>query len=248
MTFLIVFLCTVAACCLLRNPVRKAPWVFYLLAVALVVVYLLTTTVFTGKPVIVLTGWPYTLLTATMRKCFLPISLFIIVMYIGVFPKGTNIRRWLQPLRAPLSIIAGILVLGHMIQYVAVYIPGLLAGMAIKTNVAVSLVMAIALFALLAVLVVTSFEFVKKYMNSKSWKNVQRFAYLFYSLVYVHLLIMLGGPALNALSKGTVTQGLISVVIYTVIFGVYLVLRYRRFKTEEAHKAEIDKEYASQYA
>ena len=53
------------------------------------------------------------------------------------------------------------------------------------------------LLALLVVLGVTSFNFAKKRMRAETWKKVQRLAYPFFMLVYVHLLLMLA-PAVPA--------------------------------------------------
>ena len=54
-----------------------------------------------------------------------------------------------------------------------------------------ALAVALVLFALLLVLGVTSFNFVKKRMRKESWKRVQMLAYPFFLLVYAHLLLML---------------------------------------------------------
>ena len=88
---------------------------------------------------------------------------------------------------------------------------------------AVALVVALALFALLIVLGVTSFNFVKKRMKKETWKRVQLLAYPFWGLVYVHLLLMLLPSALRG---GAPAQ--MSVVVYSVVFLGYAVLRVRR--------------------
>ncbi|MFQ8866773.1 MAG: hypothetical protein ACLR67_00475 [Eggerthella lenta] len=51
------------------------------------------------------------------------------------------------------------------------------------------------LLVLLLVLGVTSFGFVKKHMRTESWKRLQRWAYVFFGLVYVHLMLMLAPAA-----------------------------------------------------
>lgn len=220
MTFAITLLATTAICCALRNPIRRAPWVFYLLAVAAVVAYFAVGTS-------ALPAWASVATLTLMRKCMLPAALFVIVMYVGVFPKGSKVRRWLQPLRAPLSIVASILVLGHMVQYFMVYAPRVLDGQAVSGNVMVSFAMAIALFALLLVLGVTSFDVVKRSMSTVAWKRLQRLAYPFYALIYVHLLIMLG-PAAAIGRSGAI----VGIAVYTVVFGAYLVLRVLRARAD----------------
>ena len=131
MTFAVVLLVTALICCVLRNPLRKAPWLFYGLAVVFVVLYLVAGTL--GLP-----GPVNQALLVLMNKCLLPTALFVLVMYVGVFPKGSAIRRWLQPLRTPVSIVACILVLGHMVRFIGAYAARVLGGGAVATNVLVS--------------------------------------------------------------------------------------------------------------
>lgn len=216
MTFAVVLLVTALICCVLRNPLRKAPWLFYGLAVVFVVLYLVAGTL--GLP-----GPVNQALLVLMNKCLLPTALFVLVMYVGVFPKGSAIRRWLQPLRTPVSIVACILVLGHMVRFIGAYAARVLGGGAVATNVLVSFAIAVVLFALLAVLGVTSFNAVRSRMGTLAWRRVQRFAYAFYALVYAHVLVMLGPAALNG--GASALEG---VAVYTAVFGVYGVLRVMR--------------------
>lgn len=72
-------------------------------------------------------------------------------------------------------------------------------------------VLAVVLLVLLVVLGVTSFAFVKRQMSTASWKKVQKLAYPFFGLVYVHLLLMLLPSALHG---GLAAQA--SVVVYSV--------------------------------
>ena len=91
-----------------------------------------------------------------------------------------------------------------------------------------ALAVALVLFALLLVLGVTSFNFVKKRMRKESWKRVQMLAYPFFLLVYAHLLLMLL-PA--ALKGGLAAQA--SVAVYSAVFVGYVSLRlYRAAKGE----------------
>ena len=222
MTFLITLFCTVLAVCILREPIKRVPWLFYLLAVALVVLYFAAGSI--GLP-----QFAQMAMLTLMRKCMLPFALFVFVMYVGVLPKGSAARKLVQPLRAPVSIVACILVLVHMVQYFMVYAPKVVSGVPVAGNVMASFVIAIALFALLAVLGVTSFDFVKGRMSTKAWRRVQQFAYLFYALTYVHLMVMLAPSA--ARGSAAAIEG---VVVYTVVFGAYLVLRLMRAKTDKA--------------
>lgn len=224
MTFAVVLLVTAPICCALRNPLRKVPWLFYGLAAAFVVVYLAAGTLGLPRPV-------SQVLLVLMNKCLLPTALFVLVMYVGVFPKGSAIRRWLQPLRTPVSIVACILALGHMVRFIGAYAARVLGGGAVATNVLASFAIAVVLFALLAVLGVTSFNVVRSRMGTLAWRRIQRLAYVFYALVYGHILVMLGPAALNG--GASALEG---VAVYTAVFGVYGALRVMRAVADHREK------------
>ena len=114
-----------------------------------------------------------------------------------------------------------------MAVYLASYGPRL--GGALSANVLGALAVALGLLALLLVLGVTSFGFVKKRMRTESWKRLQRWAYVFFALVYVHLMLMLA-PAASRGGEAAVA----SVVVYTAVFGAYAVLRVRRAVLDRA--------------
>lgn len=213
MTFAIVLVCTVIACFALRNPLKACPMAFYVAAVVLDVLY------FTGS----YWGMPrpmWTTLFPLVQKCLLPLAMFVVVMYIGVLSKESRAYKWLKPVRAELSIVAWILSLGHMAVYLASYLPRNVLGGAVNLNVASSFVLAIVLLVLLLVLGVTSFNVVKKHMHTETWKKVQRLAYPFFVLTYVHLLLMLGPAALH----GGIAA-MTSVAVYSVVFIAYFILR-----------------------
>lgn len=217
MEFVITLLAVTVFACVLRNPLRRVPWLFYGLAVVFVVAYLASTTLSLPRPV-------SHALMLLMNRCLLPTAIFVVVMYVGVFPKGSGARRWLQPLRTPLSIVGCILVLGHMVRFIGAYAARVFGGAGVVApNVLVSFGLAVALFALLAVLGVTSFNAVRAHMKGATWRRVQRWAYLFYGLVYAHVLVMLGPAALNG---GAAARE--AVAVYTAVFGAYAVLRVAR--------------------
>lgn len=217
MTFAIVLLCTVVACFALRNPLHKAPMVFYVVAVAVDVF-------FAVSPYLDIPRNVWLVFNSLIANCMLPLAIFVVVMFIGVLPKSAKAYLWLKAVRAELSIVAWILSLGHMVWYLGVsYLPKVLAGTALKGNVVFGLFVAIVLLLLLIVLGVTSFNVVKKHMRTDTWKKVQKLAYPFFILVYVHLLLMLAPAAM----RGSQTA-IISVVVYSVVFVAYVVLRLYR--------------------
>lgn len=227
MQFLIVLALTVCACFALRSPLKACPFAFYALAVTLDVLFLAGAAVALPRELDMA-------LAALMRKCALPLALFVVVMLVGALPKDSKASQWLRPVRAELSIVAWILSLGHMAVYAASYAPRLGAGAAVNGNVMASFALAVVLFALLLVLGVTSFSLVKKRMRADVWKRVQRLAYVFFALAYAHVTIMLlpsaaqGGAAARA-----------SVAAYTAVFAAYFALRlWRALRDRKADAGE----------
>lgn len=215
MTFLVLLLCSIVAVFILRNPIHKAPVLFYALAIAADLLFMLGDSL--GLP----REMSHALFIA-IHKCTLALALFVIVMFIGAFSRESRARKWLQPIRAELSIIAWILSLGHMVMYLASYATRIVSGY-VDGAVFVALIVALVLFVLLLVLGVTSFRLVKRRISSVIWKKIQSFAYVFFALVYVHLLLMLLPPALRG---GEAAQT--AVAIYSVVFIGYAVARIVR--------------------
>ena len=219
MELLLVLASTTAAALVLREPLRRWPVAFYALACAVVVVFL------AGADGLLSGGWwkPTVIL---VQRCMVALSLFTVVMLIGALPKGGKLDQWFRPVRAELSIVACILCLGHMCMYLAPYASRAAAG-TMGMPMLASFVVAVVLFVLVIVLGVTSFNLVKQRMGGRAWKSVQRLAYPFFGLAWVHLMFMLAPAA----SKGG-EQAVLSVAIYTALFAAYLVLRVLRWRKE----------------
>ena len=215
MTFPLVLAGAAAFAVLCKGAVKARPGAFYALAVVLDVVFVVGS--FVRLPDVL-----QNVLNVLLHRCTLATALFAVVMYIGVFARDGRVAQYFRPIRAELSIMAWLLSLGHMAIYLSSYASTLALGLP-QTNVAVALVVALALFVLLVVLGVTSFNVVKKGMKKETWKRVQLLAYPFWGLVYVHLLLMLLPSAVRG---GAAAQ--VSVIVYSVVFLGYAVLRVAR--------------------
>lgn len=119
-----------------------------------------------------------------------------------------------------------------MAVYLDSYLPRLLGNASINGNVAVAFGVAVALFVLLALLGVTSLGIVKRAMSSRRWTRIQRFAYLFFALIFCHLALMLLPAALRG---GIAAQE--SLFIYTAMFGAYGILRLGKAAAERHEQA-----------
>ena len=164
-----------------------------------------------------------------------PVPFYIVALaLVGLYWFGTttNTAGGMWPYFMPLmqrcalafvlfSILGCIFALGHLAFYGVSYVPRL--GSALNGNLGFSLALAALLVLLMAILLVTSFQVVKRRMSAARWKGVQRLAYPFYLLTYVHLVLLLAPSAFAGRETATV-----SLVVYSVAVGAYVVLRMRR--------------------
>lgn len=148
-------------------------------------------------------------------------SMFILVMYAGAVPNGSAAMKKLMPVRAQLSIMASILTLAHNIVYARTYFRALFVSpAALSWNMLAASIISLIMIAIMLPLFVTSFPAVRRKVKPKSWKKLQRFAYGFYGLMYVHVLLV----CLPGLKSGQASY-LFTVAIYSVIFLGYAAMR-----------------------
>ena len=211
MRFVIALILSFALVWVCAKPLKKHPAPFYLGAAALLALYFWGTAVnIRGE------AWSY--FQPLMQRCALAFLLFSIVMFVGVLNERNPLRAHLMPIRRQLSILACIFAVGHIVFYSASYIPRITS--AFSGNLAFSLGLAALITALMAVLWITSFQVVKHGMKALTWKRIQRLAYPFYVLTYVHLALLLMPSAL----VGN-TVAVVSIAVYSAVMGAYVVLR-----------------------
>ena len=215
MLTVLVLLAVPVGVLLLRTPLLRAPAVFYVLAIAYDVVVL-------ACPQIIHTLPGVSVASTAIERGMVPFALFLVVMYIGVLPESSALRRYLQPIRGYLSIFAALLACGHFARYLANLVLGLNTPASFATARAnLFLALALCLAVLLAVLAVTSISRVRERMGSLRWRAVQRWAYVFVGIMYVHALVMLGPMALRG------GDAALRLACYTLALVVYVVLKVR---------------------
>lgn len=216
MEVLISFVVAVLFVALCHRALHAVPIAFYVAAAAVDVLYAFGALYGLPLPV-------WNALLFLVQRCQLSVMLFVVVMFVGVFPKDSAIRRALSPIRGELSIVAAILALGHVAYYAVMFARQIMGAVDLPLVRAVSLLVAVVLVVLLAVLTVTSFKAVRARMRAATWKAVQRWAYVFFGLVIVHVALIFQ-PSLAAGSQDVwVRFGL-----YVVLFAAYALCRVRR--------------------
>ena len=160
-------------------------------------------------------------------------AMFIAVMYAGALPKGSKLIVPLMKIRGELSITAAILVLCHNFTYGITYFKMLfIKPEALPATQLTAAIISLVLIIIMIVLTVTSFQAVRKKMKAKKWKQLQRTAYVFYGLMYVH--IMLINIPYARLGLGTYIA---NVVIYSIVFLGYAAMRIAKAVSVKAARA-----------
>lgn len=152
-------------------------------------------------------------------------AFFIIVMITGALPRGSKFIGPLMRIRGELSIMAAILVLSHNLTYGMTYFKMLFSAPAALPAVQrCAAVISLMLIVLMIGLTVISFPVVRKKMNPKKWKQIQRSAYVFYGLLYVHIMLINIPYASMGLHMYAV-----NVLVYSIVFAGYAAMRIRKW-------------------
>lgn len=216
LSFLLIFLC--------KGTIKKHPLPFYIAAAATGAAAI----IFTWSGV-VLPQWVEKYLMSVLARGGLAGALFIIVMWTGAFPNGSRIIKVLFPIRAELSIIASILTLSHNIAYGRTYFVRLFTKpAAMPVTQIIAAVCSLVMIAIMLPLFITSFPAVRRKMKAAKWKRLQRTAYAFYLLMYIHVLLL----HISAASKGSFVSRF-NVILYTAIFLAYLICRVAKAVIKE---------------
>ena len=215
MEVLLAIVISVLFACALRKQIKRYAVSFYIVAVAVDVLFLSGVLFGVSREFAAAVYCPY------LTRCLLGFALFALVMYIGALPEGSRARQMLMPIRGELSIIAAILTIGHVANYLGTYLADILSGFAgMSAGMIASFVVSSLLIVLLAALTVTSFNAVKTRMSSDAWKRLQKTAYVFFGLTYVHLVLVLAPTISSSGQKAT-----FSIAAYTAVMLAYAALR-----------------------
>lgn len=153
-----------------------------------------------------------------LRRASLAFGLFTVVMFVGVLPDDNTLRHRLAPIRGQLALLGTILIIVHVLGYAANYLVAIGSG-TVSPAVMCGLIVGIAVAVLLVVLAVTSITPVRKSMDGALWQKVQKLAYPFYLLMYVHLAAMLVPSSMMG------GNSMLNLVVYTIVVVLYVVLR-----------------------
>ena len=214
MLFLISLLIAAVFSVFCGETVRKRPAPFYIAAAVLSIGTVCAAQFrITGIPAPV-----QNYLIAPFTKGTLAAAFWAVVMWTGALPNGSALMKKLMPPRGQLSIFAGILTLGHAVGLGISMLPRWIE----KADI-LNLSICIVLMVIMLPLTVISVRAIRNKMKAKTWKSVQRTAYVFYAFIPLHVI------ALNfARARGGHKEAFFNLLVYLAVFLGYAVCRLRK--------------------
>ena len=158
-------------------------------------------------------------------------ALWCIVMWAGAINGDTKVGKKLittiMPVRGELSIFAAVVTLAHAVTYGLSYLKRFTLlrskNIPLAGDLAATYLICIGLMVIMVPLAVMSVKAIRRKMNAKTWKNIQRAAYVFYALILAHVLVLYIPQARNG-----DTERYISVLTYSAVFVGYAAMRLRK--------------------
>lgn len=218
MLFLIAIAAAFGFAYLCKKPLKQHPYIFY--AGAAVISIIVAAVDFRN-----VSEFVNTYIIGLFSRGAFGTALWAVVMWTGAFPNGSKPIKAFMPIRGELSIFAAILTLGHNIGYGKTYFVRLFTDASrMSAEQLTASFLTIAMLIIMIPLTVMSFPQICKKMNAKLWKKIQRTAYLFYGMMYLHVMVLFV-PMAKAGRQGY----FLSVLAYSIVFIGYAVCRIRKW-------------------
>ena len=205
---------------LLEKPIKKHATLFYISTIIISVLSVLAPK--KGLPFVI----DY-LVKNILARGTLAGALFILVMVASVCP-AAKLRGLLLRTRGEMAIIAALLTLIHNISYGKHYFVALFTKISdLDAPRIFAAVLSLVMIVLLIPLTVTSFMVIRKKMNPKKWKSLQRLSYLFYGLLFIHISMIFS----ISIAKGHLST-LFDLTVYAIIYIAYLICRAKKYEKQ----------------
>lgn len=218
MLFLIAIAAAFGFAYLCKKPLKQHPYIFYIGAAVISII--VAAVDFRNVPEII-----NTYIIGLFSRGAFGTALWAVVMWTGAFPNSSKPIKAFMPIRGELSIFAAILTLGHNIGYGKTYFVRLFTDASrMSAEQLTASFLTIAMLIIMIPLTVMSFPQIRKKMNAKLWKKIQRTAYLFYGMMYLHVMVLFV-PMAKAGRQGY----FLSVLAYSIVFIGYAVCRIRKW-------------------
>lgn len=145
---------------------------------------------------------------------FVGLSIFYVVMVTGALKDKSKLKIKLAGIRREYSIIGFILITPHATKYLLEYLQG---------DISLPL-WGVLGYGIMIPLFITSFMVIRKKMSRNAWVQLQRFAYVSYIFLFIHLIVNAEMPNL---------------AVYLVLFVGYFTMKIYRETVKFTNKKKI---------
>ena len=218
MQYLIAFIITFIFSYLSAGAIRKKPLPFYITGALISTAAATASLMHTGSEAV--------------RKYLIdPFSggafagaFWSVIMLIGALPAGGRLIKRLMPARGELSVLAAAITLSHIVTYGVTYIKRLISpDLRATGDFVITCIVCLLLVLIMLPLTVISFKRIRARFKGRTWKRLQRTAYVFYALIYVHVMVIFI-PRARLGQEGYY----LSCIAYTAVWSAYFALRLRK--------------------
>lgn len=237
MLFIVALIIAMIFVAVFKESLKKYPNVFYITAAALSIA------AFICSSYVIMPGWIKDYVVGIFAKGSLGTAFFVLVMYAGAMKNTWKITKTLMKIRGELSIMGCVFVLCHNCTYGRIYFARLFTNtQSLSAMQLAAAIISLVLITIMLVLTIVSFPQVRKKMNAVKWKKLQRTAYIFYGLIYVHMLLINIPYARRGMSEYA-----INVAVYSLVFVNYAMMRIHKAAARKIKKAVCSDEKKNVY-
>lgn len=238
MLFIVALIISIIFVAVFKELLKKYPNIFYITAAVISIA------AFVCSSYVTMPGWVRDYVVGIFAKGSLGTAFFVLVMYAGAMKNTWKATKTLMKIRGELSIMGCVLVLCHNCTYGRTYFRMLFTNTkSLSAAQMTAAIISLVLITIMLILTVTSFPNVRKKMNAVKWKKLQRTAYIFYGLIYVHILLINVPYARRGM-----TDYIINVAVYSLVFVNYAMMRIHKAAAKKVKKTVCSDEKKNVYA
>lgn len=238
MLFIVALIISIIFVAVFKELLKKYPNIFYITAAVISIA------AFVCSSYVTMPGWVRDYVVGIFAKGSLGTAFFVLVMYASAMKNTWKATKTLMKIRGELSIMGCVLVLCHNCTYGRTYFRMLFTKpQSLSATQMTAAIVSLVLITIMLILTVTSFPNVRKKMNAVKWKKLQRTAYIFYGLIYVHILLINIPYARRGMS-----EYIINVAVYSLVFVNYAMMRIHKAVAKKVKKIACSDEKKNVYA
>lgn len=227
MLFLIAFVLSLVIAFAGKKAIKAHPAVFYIAAAVITTVIV----ALKQSDISISSDFVNKYLIGIFAKGAFAGAMWSVVMWAGALTTdnalGKKFVSTVMPIRGELSIMAAIVSACHGIVYGIIYLKRFnnfrKLDLSFTADFVLTCLIGLVIIAIMTPLTIMSIKAVRRKMNAKVWKNIQRAAYVFYALILANILVVY-----IPRSREGSTEAYLSILTYSLVFVGYGVMRVRK--------------------